>query len=305
MPITEKEFITGFLSKTLNMDEDGVASLYNEDGTGLKDESLESVLNRDVERVKSLKPDTKKLFDDGYKKAQSETLSRFEKEFKEKFKFDSDKQGIDLITEYVASQGKKGNALDEDAVKRHPLFIQLQDAKQKEVEAAIKAEQDKFNSYVSEQKKKETFSTVSNKALDVFKGLKPILSSDAEKARNQESILLRDLQQYDFEDQNGEIVVLKEGKVLTDAHGNRVKFNSLVKSTADKYYDFHKAEERSAPGNGKETTKTTTATDFQFEVPKNEEEYVQMITDVKRPYAERAAIQEAYQKSKGLETQKT
>lgn len=279
------------------MDATGVTSLYNEDGT-LKDDSLSILLQADVDRVQKLKPDTKSVFQDGYKKAKSEVLTDFEKEFIEKTGFKSEKKGIDLILEYAANASKQNGEVNEDAIKKHPLFISTTERLLKEKEEAILAESKKLTQFQSELKRKETFSNVSNKALTYFSSLKPILSKDPIKAETQMRDFVEKLQGYEYDIQGEEIIVMKDGKVVEDKHGNRIKFDAIVKSEAEKRYDFHQAEPRTSPANGKDKDGNTTSPAFSFELPKNQAEYDSMISDSKIPIAERMAAKEAYQKTK-------
>lgn len=295
MPITEKELLTGFLSKTLNIDTTGVTSLYNDDGS-LKDDALDTLLAKDVERVNKLKPDTKSIFQDGYKKAKSEVLTDFEKEFLEKTSYKSDKKGIDLILEYAANASKQNGEVNEDAIKKHPLYISTVERIQREKEEAITAEAKKLEQFQSELKRKETFNNVSKKALAYFNSLKPILSKDPVKAETQMRDFIEKLQGYEYDVQGDEIVVLKDGKVLEDKHGNRIKFDKVVKDEAEKRYDFHQADKRDSPANGKDDDDNGSKKAFSFDVPKTQAEYDSMISNPKIPVAERLAAKEAYMK---------
>lgn len=296
MALNEKDFIAGFLSKTLNMDADGVAALYNADGT-LKDDALTNVLGLDVERVKGMKPDTKKVFDDGYKKASSEVLSKRDNELKEKFGIKSDKIGIELINEVVSEQVKKaGVELNEDAIKKHPVYISMVDKLTSEKETAVQAETEKLTKYQTEQKKKETFSTVASKALEHFHSFKPILSQDQTKAKNQMNDFVEKMKGYDYEVQGDKIIVLKDGKVLEDGHGNRIPFEKVVKDTADMYYDFHAAEKRSSAGNGKEDPAGSGSTSPKLAVPKTKEEFWKVVGDSSIPAKDRTDYKAQHEK---------
>lgn len=291
----EKELLSAFLSKTLNLDESGVASLYNEDGTELKSGALETLLKHDVERVGKLKPDTKKIFDDGYKKAQSEALTKIEKDFQDKTGFKSDKKGVELFIEYSA-QKHEGGEITEDAIKKHPLYINTVEKLSSEKEAAVQSVQGEFDKFKSELKNKETFSSVASKAMDLFNGLKPILSSDAAKAKHQMEDFVSKLKGYEYEIQGDKVIVLKDGKVLEDDHGNRIPFDKIVKETANKYYDFHVTDPKSSPGNGKAGSEGATPK-LEIVVPKTEQEYAAAIADTTKTLEERGAIKEAYQKA--------
>lgn len=296
MALNEKEFITGFLSKTLNMDESAVASLYNEDGT-IKDDALTNVLDLDVKRIDGKKVDTKKFFDDGYKKASSEVLTKRDGELKEKFGIKSDKIGSELISEIISMQVKNSGAdLNEDAVKKHPAYISAIDKLTKEKEDAVKAETEKLTKYQSEQTKKETFSSVSKKALDIFNNLKPILSKDSAKAQNQMDDFVNKLNSYEYDLQGDKIIVLKDGKVLEDSHGNRVPFEKVVKENAERYYDFHQADPRSAPGNGR-SADNSGSSGSALSVPKSADEFNTTIADASIPVKDRLEYKNKYEKS--------
>ncbi len=285
-----KDFLTGVLSKTLNLDEAGVASLFNEDGT-IKDESVQTILDLDVKRITGLKPDTKKFFDDGYKKASSEILNKRDKELQEKFGIKSDKLGIELVNEIISEQVKKsGVDLNDEAVKKHPLYIATVDKLTKDKEDAIAAESNKLTTFQTELKRKETFNNVANKAMSYFNSLKPILSSDATKAENQRALLTEKLGGYEYDIQGDKIIVLKDGKVLEDEHGNRVPFEKVVKQTAESYYDFHVTDPKSAPANGKQTPNGTSVKST-LEAPKSHQQFLDTIANSKIPPAERVAYE--------------
>jgi hypothetical protein len=294
--MTEKELLSAFLSKTLNMDETGVASLYNEDGTELKSDALDTLLRTDVERVGKLKPDTKKFFDDGYKKAEGEIRTKIEKEFTEKTGFKSDKKGVDLFIEYAAKK-QDGGEITEDVIKKHPVFINAVEKLSSEKEAAVQAEQKKLTDFQSELKNKEMFSSVASKAMDLFNGLKPILSSDEAKAKHQKEDFVSKLKGYEYDIQGDKVIVLKEGKVLEDEHGNRIPFEKIVKETANKYYDFHVTDPKSAPGNGKAGEEGGEKKKVEIVVPKNDKEYMAMVTDPSKTAEEQVAIRDAYKES--------
>lgn len=291
--MTEKELLFGLLSATQNMDEAGVTSLYKDGGTELKDDALEILKKLDIDRVQKMKPDTKKFFDDGYKKAQGEALTKLEKEFREKTGFSSEKKGIDLFVEYADSKVQSTD-ITEDAVKRHPLFISTVDKLSKEKEEAVSLKQKEFEDFQNGIKKKETFGSVSNRALEIFNNMKPVLSQDANRAKNQLDLFVDKLKDYDYEIQEDKVVVLnKDGTVFEDSHGNRIQFEKLIKDTASKYYDFHVAEPRTIPSNKSDAEKNK-STLINIQVPKDEVEYAKLISDSSIPLDQRTAIKEAY-----------
>jgi len=290
-----KDFLSGVLSKTLNIDAVEVASLFNEDGT-VKETAEQTILDWDAARVKELKSSsTKTAFDDGYKKANSEVLAKFENDFKTKTGFKSDKKGMDLVLEYAASIQTKDGNVTEDVIKKHPLYLSLQEEKENAVKDAITQGEQKLNQFQTEIKKKETFNAVAQKALEIFHAAKPVLSSDPIKAKKQEELFLKELKNFDYELQDERIVVLKDGKVYENKNGHAFKFDDLVKTTANDYFDFHAADRKQNAGNGGNQGGNNKT--FTFDVPKNAEEYAKAISDPNKSLEERQAIDKAYQAS--------
>lgn len=290
-----KDFLSGVLSELYNIDQNGVTSLFNEDGT-VKETAKQTILDWDAERVKTLKESSKKQYiDEGHGKAQREILTKFENDFKAKTGFKSDKKGLDLVLEYAASIQTKDGNITEDAIKKHPLYLSLQEEKDKAVQDAITQGEEKLNQFQTEIKKKETFSAVAQKALEIFHSAKPVLSSDPIKAKKQEELFLKELKAFEYELQDERIVVLKDGKIHETKNGHPFKFEDLVKTTANDYFDFHAADRKQNAGNGNQGGKGDKT--FTFDVPKNAEEYAKAISDPNKSLEERQAIDKAYQAS--------
>lgn len=290
-----KEFLTGVLSETLKLDEAGVASLLNEDGS-IKDDAKQRVLELDAKRVADLKTGSQKTaFDDGYKKAQSEVLTKFENEFKTKTGHKSDKKGIDLILDYAASSKKEGE-LTEDELKKHPKVLTWLEEKDKAIADAKAEGEAKLGEFQKELSKKETFGKVSTNILDLFHKLNPVLSADPVKRKAQEELFVERFQGYEFEIQGERTLILKDGKVIEDDHGNRLTIEKMVKDTAAKYYDFHAAEAKKNAGNSADQNKNVTP--ITITVPKNDDEYAAALFDKTKTTEEKNLIKEAYAKQK-------
>lgn len=292
-----KQFLTGVLSKTLNIDETGVGELFNADGT-VKDDAESIVLGWDAKRVNEIKDASKAQYlDDGYKKAQSEVMTKFEESLKIKTGFKSTKKGIDLVLDYAGSLKPAGAEVTDDVIKKHPLYLSLQEEKESAV-TAVKTEGEKaLNDYKSEISKKETFGKVSQKALELFHQEKPILPSDPIKAKKQEELFLQQFKGYDYEIQGDRIVVTQNGKVLENAQGHAVKFENLVKETAGTYFEFHASDRKAAPGNSNGNGNGNTG-NFTFDVPKTEEEYIKMLSDPKLTLEQKNAVDKSWTESK-------
>jgi len=291
------EFLIAFLGKTLNIAPEQVADiLYKKADDGkhtdqLNESALQSLLAADAARVQKLKgdTDTKTVFDNGYKKGQSEALTKMEKSLREKAGVESDKTGEDLVLEVLSKVGK--SQLSEDQIKLHPLYLSLESKAKAELET-IKAESDKRVQEVQTGYQREkTLSAVKSKARDIFTALSPILSANPTVAANQIDEFLQKFESFGYEN-NGDDWVVKNGdKRLEDAHSNPISFASLVKMEAEKRFDFQKQPPAGNAGN-----KNEPGQNGNFAVPKNADEYARAIFAANTP-EERLTIQTAWEKS--------
>lgn len=286
-----KELLQEFLLETLNISAEEVAALYNTDGK-LKDDAKQTILNLDAERVKTLKSTTTKITEtDAYKKATADVMTKFENDFKTKTGFKSDKKGVDLVLDYATEKAKANGEVTEDVIKKHPLYLTMQEQKDAEIKKALEEGETKLTGFQKELSKKETFNKVSSEASKIFHSLKPILSKDPVKAKTQEEDFIAKFRDFDFEIQGERIVVLKDGKVLENANGKTVAFENLIKETGLKYFDVHIVDPKQNAGNH-----TTNAGDKKvYDVPKTQEEYEKLISDSSIPLETRNEMAKAYE----------
>src|SRR4051812_24573978 len=111
MKKAEKEILVAFLGKTLNMPSEKVDSLFTQADPKSEEydfaaEASKILVDADIERVKEFKTKNTEEFQKGYKKAKSEVLTAFEKEIADKHGLKSDKVGLELIDDLVASKIK-------------------------------------------------------------------------------------------------------------------------------------------------------------------------------------------------------
>lgn len=274
----EQDILTAFLGKTLNMPTEKVATLFKKNGEEdeLTAEALSTLLTEDASRVKAFKEENDTYFLNGQKKATKEFGINRDKEIKEKFAITSEKIGLELIEEVLTA--KTGAAtLDVEKVKVHPEFLKMEKelaAKIAETETTWKS---KFDLREQELVEEKTFSNISTKADTLLAELKPILSKDPEKAKNQKQLLINELKGFKYQDNNGELTILKsDGKRLEDIHGKPVGFDSLIKEISSKYWDFETATSRSGTGatNDTDTGKGDNgATKWSGTTPKNDDEF--------------------------------
>lgn len=293
----EKLFLE-FLSKTLNLDEAGVAELLKSDDE-IKKDALNLLLEKDKDRVKSLK---KTSFDDGFKKAEKTVKSDLEKQIKEKFEIDSTAQGIELIEELLATtktddSGKKSKDLTWDDIKKRPEFIEYEKKVKKETEDKLKEAEEKLTATVQGFQKEKTRGVVEKNILSIIEEVKPALSSDPVKAANQKKVIIEALTKNNYELQGDQIIFLKEdGSRLEDEHGHIVDFKTKVKETIGSYFDIPVAEQRSSAGNGKPPEEEKEKKP-PLKMPTTKAEYAAILSDRTIPIEDRVKIQKEIDKS--------
>ena len=304
-----KTIITGLLSKAYNFDNGKIAELFKDGETELSEQQQTEILNKileiDAQRVENIKKsvDKKDAFQDGFKKAKSEVFKDFEKELKEKFGLESDKMGLELVEELVSkkSEGGQGGDVTEDAIKRSKVFQDMESNLKKQVTTVKTEYETKINEIQDGYKAEQTFSNVSQKALQIFNGLNPILPQNKTVADNQVKFFVNSLKDFKFDVQDERIVVMdKDGKVLEDGHGNSRSFEDIVKETASGLFEFKANNGGSGSGNGGQG-QGGSGSSYAGNVPKTFEELEKVMSDASISIEDRSNIMAEYEKAqKGI-----
>lgn len=304
-----KTIITGLLSKAYNFDNGKIAELFKDGETELSEQQQTEILNKileiDAQRVENIKKsvDKKDAFQDGFKKAKSEVLTDFEKGLKEKFGIESDKTGLELIEEVVSkkSEGGQGGDVTEDAIKRSKVFQDMESNLKKQVTTVKTEYETKINEIQDGYKAEKTFSNVSQKALQIFNGLNPILPQNKTVADNQVKFFVNTLKDFKFDVQDERIVVMdKDGKVIEDGHGNSRSFEDIVKETASGLFEFKANNGGSGSGNGGQG-QGGSGSSYAGNVPKTFEELEKVMGDNSISIEDRSNIMAEYEKAqKGI-----
>ena len=227
----------------------------------------EKLIEKDKERINRLKNDHKEelkqaktnMHDEGYSKAKKDERAKFEDEILKDFGVERDKMGgkygVDLVKDLFQMQ--KGEKGDPQEIKNHPDYIKLERKLQsefipKEDFEKVKGEFDKYKQDVD---RNQTLSKVKEDARKIFRGLKPLLSKDPKRATNQEQDFLTKFESLDFQVQeDGNHVIMKEGKRLENDNMNPINFADFVKTKASELYDF--AEQGEKGNSGVQTQQT-------------------------------------------------
>jgi len=251
-----KDLMMNVLSKFFNKTEDELSDMLFEgegDEIKLKEDAATSLIGLDEARVKRIKEessgDSTKKFDEGYKKAQKEVMSKFENDFKESMGFESDLNGVDLVKAWGEGLGKQ-TKITADNLKTHPEFLKIEKEWKTSHEEELGKIKTEFDSFKSNVEREKVMGKVRDMAKNEFLKLNPVLSEDKGKAEAQTSMFLSKFDNYDYDFQDDGSVVIKDGdKRLEDAHGNTIGFGSFVKTEADRLFDFKVQGDRGSPGN--------------------------------------------------------
>jgi len=283
--IADKEFITGVLGEALKFTELEVAELFKTDGDSevLIDDAknvIQSKLANHIANVKeSSKVDTKKLFDDGYKKATSESLSKFETKIKERYGLQSDKQGDELIDEIITLKTKSKSNLTDADVKTHPVFLEYEKTQKKLFDEFSQEKMNEITNLKKQYERKEQMTVVKSEGQKLFRELKPILSSDPTRAMNQERDFLNKLDAFNFSIDNDEIVVFDGEKRLENKFGHPINFSDLIKEMTCNYFDIETQDNKGNTG-----AKNNEKSKVEFPTPKTENEYIAIMMDSSKPH---------------------
>lgn len=283
MTDSEKKILDGFLLKTLKLSTEDVAGLYNEAGE-LTDLTVAEKV--DADRFKKSKSENS----DQYKRGIKEGASKVEKAVKDKYDVDSDLEGVELIDFIIADKigEAKGNIED---ITKSPEFLRHLHEWEKLSKLRDKEWEQKIADKDREFTKKSILSKIDKRALDRLDKRKPLLSDDVAKAQRWKGKYLDEFHSFDFQEKDDDFIILKDGEPLKDSHGHMVSFDNFADQTADAYFDFPTADDRSSPGNRNEPQKPP------IRAAKDDEEFFSQMKAEQDPKA-RIAIKESYEKSK-------
>jgi hypothetical protein len=232
------------------------------------DTTTEEAFDKAVDEVlelhtKTVATKTRNDFNDGHKAAKLEVMTELEGQIREKFpNADKSKKGLALIEKLVAdTKTDDGDPakLDDETVKKHPAYLQLEKDSQKAISDAKAEGENKVKEIQDGLTKKENFGKLKTAALAEFDKLNPILPENQAAAEKRRNTFIKELENgTPFEvSSNGDFVLLDDkGKRLEDEHGHAVKLASRVKAIADDLgFEYKAAEDRSSAGKDNPATR--------------------------------------------------
>jgi hypothetical protein len=282
MTDTEKSKLNGFLSKTLKMEAEDMASLYNEAGELV---SLTAAEKADTSRVAKLKEDN----DSQYKRGQKEVASKLEAKLKDKYDIESELVGVELVDFILGEEVKKVKGNGED-ISTHPEYVKLKLENDKVLKAKDKEWQKKLDEVEVTHTKQLIFSKVKDRAFAELDNLRPILPEDSRKAQKWREKFIEEFKNFEYQEQDGKLIIIKDGKPIQDSHGYTKSFEDHVKETASDFFEFQTAEQRSSSGNKEVESKGGI-------IVKDENDFVEKSRQAKTPQ-QRIELLNAYQKIK-------
>lgn len=297
-----ENILIGFASKTLGMTEQQVAELVKTDEGELKPDALKLLIAEDKKRIDARKAKETEMFDNGHSKGVSETMSKFEKEVKDKYGFNSDSKGVDLIAEIIEKNAKPGGKVEltPEAIKKSSTYIDAINKLKADNETAINSVKQDYEAKIGDFQKKEAYRTVGEAADKIVNSLNPIFSKNLDVAANQRKQIHKELQSKNFQlNDDGKIVPLKpDGKPLEDDHGHPVSFETVVRNVTTGLFDLNESSSRGSGGDEGAGGGGGEATTWSGTAPKTEKEYMEMISKAK-DLDEKKAITEAWDKVNG------
>lgn len=245
----------------------------------------------------------------GFDRAKSTVLSDLEKQIRKEFSVDdAELQGVDLVRNIVdgareAAEAKGGKAgkLTDDDVKKHPLYLDLEKAKKKEIEDLKKDYDQKLSAKDQEREYEKLLSTVDEEAEKVFASLgEAVLPEDASvAARHKKRLLFDELRGFKFQkNDNGDIIVLNaDGTRHEDKAGNAKGLKDLVSEIAKQNFQFRAGQDRRQPGNDGKTPPPGNGgkeKKYSGPAPKDAVEYVSFLTSGSLTTEQKTEIKEQY-----------
>ena len=260
----EKQLLTYLLTKQFNLsDEEVTGLLYDEDK--LKEDAGDVILAKNAEKIATLQRRGDENFDKGHKKATKEVMKTVEGRFRELTGFEEEAADFDdLVTKFKDKKGKV--QVSDDDVKKHPLFVQLEQGSIPK--AKLDEIKEEYDSFKKQTTRGQILSQVKGKAWDLVATKRPIMSDNPVVAENRRQDFLSKLDGFDYEEQNGTWIVVKDGKRMEDQHGNLMPFDTFVTGLAQMNFDFKAQDDRGNAGNEQKETMAIT------DRPKTKQEYI-------------------------------
>jgi len=258
-----KAMLLAYVATQFGITEEGAAELLltkSEDGTvnvetaePLED-ALAILINKDKERVSSLRVDKTAIFDDAFAKAKTKVLSQAEKNLIKEYSVEgADNMKLpEIVAAIVEKHGKgtKKTEISEADIKKHPLFLKLE----QDSAAALATQKEAFETQIQGIEAQKAEETLLQEVLSLVSthldDYNPVLPKDTARAGKQRKDFIDSFKGRKYQKVNGSgfILLNEEGtERADDGHGNPVYLKDFAYSQAAATFD-QKAQ--SGKGNG-------------------------------------------------------
>lgn len=246
-----KDFTIGVLVKSLNMTEAEVSSLFNEDGS-IKDDAPDIIQNRHAESVKAARDKQKKEREDQLARGRRETGEEWEKRLKAagvELEGATGDEAVEKLKAHIEAKTKPSE-LPEDQVKTHRTYTNREKELLAQVAAAVKAKDDALAEQDAKYQRERTLSKVKQRAEERKAALKPVLSTDPEKAKRQGRLIEMDIAAVNFveDEDGGQFVTDEKGARLEKPNGSPITWDEYLDQSITSNYDIPVSEPKGSAG---------------------------------------------------------
>ena len=271
----ENENLLYLTTKQFNLTEDEAKELlFDEEGI-LKENAADIILEKDKERIQKFKDERTTKYNEGYQTAEKKFKNHAEETFKKLTGYNGEEVTFDeMFQKWFDVEKKKLSTkkeVTEDDIKRHPLYVDLE-SKSVKKEDYDKLQQS-FDEFKTQEQRQKVMGVVTQRAWDVVAAKNPILSENPAVANNRRLDFLNKFSGYDYDLQDGKIIVSKDGKRLEDEHGNLKVFETFAMDLALMNFDFQAQSDKGNAGNGRNGSSGGNGGVVINEKPTTEKEY--------------------------------
>lgn len=285
---------------------DELQALVDSDASDINEADIASVFKKGlVDKLSAISKnasfDKKKIQDEAYKSAERKIKSGVEETLKEKFNIEVEEgDTLETIVEKAAATtaGNSSDTLTDDVVKKHKLFLQMENAHKKTIKEMEAAHKQAIQEVEVRYQTENVLNDVAKLGLTMFESMKPILSSDPEKAKSQRALVEKLIREgkYQKMDDGSYLPLDKDGNRLEDEYKNAISLEQHIKNLTGAIFDFKVAEDRDSPnsqqGNGGNPPAPAAGfKSYTGKLPTNQKELNDIIFNKALPIEQRQEVQ--------------
>ena len=280
-----KDQIVEVLTTTLQKSQEEVAELLKEGEDGTIEIDTKKIIDLYGQKRQSLIESEKEKAEEKaknfYSKGAKEMANTYTTPIKQLFGLEDNFDSAEALLEAVKQKQKdllSKKPGEQVEIEKLPEFIEYQNKQAEKLKEVEQTWEQKLKELQDTYKKKEVFSVVSDKAMNIFDQYE--YSFDNENPAllgNNRNEFIRRVSQIPYligEDGNP-IPLDSEGKRLEDANGNAISFESICRTNIENYIPLAKSKPRQSGGGTGGSPEG-----HNFKMPKDENEYTSMLTQM-------------------------